>query len=48
MLAIADALAVTVMAARDVGPEVFAARHHGGYLGRVAERMVVSSVEQGS
>lgn len=36
MLAIGDALALTVMERRAVSAEDFGVRHHGGYLGQVA------------
>ena len=36
MLAISDALALTVMERRGVDAEAFGVRHHGGYLGRRA------------
>ena len=34
MIALTDALALTVMEARGFGREDFAVRHHGGYLGK--------------
>jgi arabinose-5-phosphate isomerase len=34
MMALADALALTVMAERGFTKEDFAVRHHGGYLGK--------------